>query len=299
MSQHTDLVPCSNCGAPVLTNLAECMFCEQKDPGKVGANALGLRWLKLKYSVLKQQRELTDSIRLPSWMQPLDEIGATTNFLIAICVGLYLVALLADAVSTGDLISNGFLAPSNQILARMGTAGRWGVSNGRAWGVITAIYLHGGVLHLLGNMVVLWRFGNSVDNLFGRNQYFLIFTFSGLAGSLLTTMRGTQFAVGASGAIFGLLGALIVYWAQDGSPYAKKMMQQIAIYTLVIFIFGASTSNVDNTGHLGGFIGGVGIAYVLRTQLYRTPETLFARAAQACVGLTIVAFTLSLVIPLP
>ena len=300
MSNHSDLVPCSKCGAPVLTNLAECMFCGQIDPGKVGATAIGRRWLTFKYDLLKRQRILTRRLRnieLPSWIQPLDDIGATTNLLIAICVALYIAALGFDAFSTTDTASN-IITPSNEILARMGMAGRGAVLTGRFWGMLTAVYLHANLLHLLMNMIVLWRFGNSVENLFGRNQYFLIFTISGLSGTLFTTALGTFYSVGASGAIFGLLGALAYYWFQDGSEYGRAMMRQIGIFAILIFVMGATTPNVDNPGHLGGFLGGIGTAYLLRNSIYPASHPIYARAAQLCLALTLVAFLLSTIIPI-
>ena len=297
MSEHPDLVPCSNCGAPVLTNLAECMFCQQKDPGKMGATAIGRSWLQLKFKLRRQRRQVERTVRgveLPSWAQPLHEAGAVTTRLIIVCVALYMAALVFDALGS---TSGSFLSPSSEILIRMGMAGRGAFITGRPWGLITAIYLHGGFLHLLMNMVVLWRFGHSVEMLFGRNQYFLIFTLSGLVGTLLTTLLGTPYSVGASGAIFGLLGALVIYWMQDGSPYAKQMMQQIAIFAIVTFLLGASTPNTDNYGHLGGFLGGLGVAYALRLSPLYAGHPFFTRAAQACLFLTIAAFTLSIAIP--
>ena len=299
MSKHSDLVPCSKCGAPVLTNLAECMFCGQKDPGKMGANAIGRRLLTVKYNLQKRRRNTERNLRnveLPSWMQPLDEIGATTNLFIIVCVALYVVALVFDALGAGGT-AGGVLSPSGEILARMGMAGRAPVQTGRPWGLLTAIYLHANVLHLLGNMIVLWRFGNSVETLFGRTQYFLIFTISGLFGTIFTTLLGTFASVGASGAIFGLLGALVYYWLQDGSPYGRMMMRQIAVFAVVIFLLGATTPNVDNPGHLGGFIGGIATAYLLRNNPYPSTHPVYVRAAQVCLGLTLIAFLLSAIIP--
>ena len=86
-------------------------------------------------------------------------------------------------------------------------------------------------------------------------------------------------------------------YKRDDMLETKQMMQQIAIFAIVTFLLGASTPNTDNYGHLGGFLGGLGVAYALRLSPLYAGHPFFTRAAQACLFLTIAAFTLSIAIP--
>jgi rhomboid protease GluP len=174
------------------------------------------------------------------------------------CIALYAIALLLDlsnVFSFNNLFS--LLSPSTQSLFDLGMGGRIPIQQGRWWTLITATYLHGSLLHILFNMLWLRQIGPWVEELFGISRFFMIYTFAGLSGSLVSAVAGTSFFVGASGAVFGLFGALIYYGWHRGGTFGRTIFRQMIIWAAIGFFLGFTARGVDNWGHFGGFIGGV------------------------------------------
>ncbi len=184
---------------------------------------------------------------------------------VLICVVLYVLALLLD-FSGLSLLEGGIfnlLSPSGESLYKLGMGGVIPMAEGRWWTLITATYLHGSILHIGFNMLWLRRIGPLVEELFGASRFWIIYTISGLTGSIVTTIAGTGFFVGASGAIFGLFGALIYYGRHRGGTFGSNIFRQMLIWAGIAFVFGFMATGVDNWGHLGGFLGGIAVAVLL------------------------------------
>jgi len=182
--------------------------------------------------------------------------------IVLFCVSLYVLALLLDISGLSAISMNIFnlLRPTDESLYKLGMGGRIPMATGRWWTVITATYLHGSLLHIGFNMLWLRRIGPLVEELFGASRFWIIYTISGLSGSILTTLMGTNFFVGASGAIFGLFGALIYYGRHRGGTFGSNIFRQMLIWAGIAFLFGFLAAGVDNWGHLGGFLGGLAIS---------------------------------------
>lgn len=214
-------------------------------------------------------------LSIPILNDLISEKIAIVDGIVLICIVLYVLALLLDFSSLslfGGSIFN-LLSPVNESLYKLGMGGRIPMAAGRWWTLITATYLHGGILHIGFNMLWLRRIGPLVEELFGASRFWIIYTISGLAGSILTTIMGTPFFVGASGAIFGLLGALIYYGRHRGGTFGSNIFRQMLIWAGFLFFFGFLSARVDNWGHLGGFLGGLAVAAILGYQ-ERSRQTL-------------------------
>lgn len=125
--------------------------------------------------------------------------------------------------------------------------------------LFTSIFLHAGVLHLLCNLYSLYVIGPQAESFYGKIKYLIIFIFSGISGSLLSTALSGNNAVGvgASGAIFGLLGA-ILYFGYHYRVYLGNVLKSQIIPLIILNLFiGFSFSGIDNFAHIGGLIGGV------------------------------------------
>lgn len=125
--------------------------------------------------------------------------------------------------------------------------------------LITSIFLHGGLVHLLCNMYSLYVIGPQLESFFGKIKYSIIFIGSGIIGNLLTLafLQDTYVSVGASGAIFGLLGAL-VYFGYHYRVYLSGVMKsQIIPLILLNLVIGFMITSINNLAHIGGLIGGV------------------------------------------
>jgi membrane associated rhomboid family serine protease len=200
-----------------------------------------------------------------------------TFTLIGINVGVYLLELLLGGQFNGtgnSIYENGVL---------FGPA----VANGDWWRLITAAFLHYGILHLGLNMLVLWFIGPPLEQYFGHARYLLVYVVSGLAGSAGALIASPNvLTVGASGAIWGLMGAAVVLEARRIYVFGGQAIG------LVVFnlIFTLLVPGVSLGGHVGGGIGGA-VAALAFSSLRRTPA--LATLAVAAVGVFSVALAVS------
>lgn len=140
------------------------------------------------------------------------------------------------------------------------------VKNGEVYRLIAYMFLHGGILHIGLNMYSLYVVGSKVEDFFGKWKYLVIYLISGISGGLLSiALNGNVVSVGASGAIFGLFGALL-YFAYSYRGYIGAMIRSqilpIVIYNLLMGFF---IPGIDMWGHIGGLIGGLITANMLGT----------------------------------
>jgi membrane associated rhomboid family serine protease len=217
---------CSECGRPICT---ECMT----------VAPVGLRCPDHSGKPQGVAR-VRSSVRRASYAGT----GAlVTKALIALNVAVY----LAELGQGGDV--NGF----GSSIFNHGYLRAQEVASGDWWRLLTAAFLHYGPFHLGLNMLALWWFGAPLEEALGRGRYLLLYLVSGLAGSAGALLLSPNVAtVGASGAIFGILGAALVLERQ-GTPVFGGALTLIVIN--LVFTF--SVGNISVGGHLGGLAGGI------------------------------------------
>lgn len=134
---------------------------------------------------------------------------------------------------------------------------RYFIVHGEYYRLITGIFLHNGVIHLMCNMYSLYVIGTQLESFLGKVKYLIVYLLSGLAGSVLSIFFSNSYSVGASGAIFGLLGSLI-YFGYHYRVYLDSVIKS-QIIPLIIFnlMLGFTLRGIDNWAHIGGLIGGV------------------------------------------
>jgi len=151
------------------------------------------------------------------------------------------------------------------------------------WRLVTAMFLHAGVLHLLLNGLMMFMFGRILEVHFGFLRTFAVFVFSGIAGNIASALVYRQgLSVGASSTVFGMIGAVLMMFiiAKDlwHPVWRKKQIQNLVFLLLLNLLLGFSMSMIDNAAHIGGFIGGIffgwfflvfGSAGVFRTWVVR------------------------------
>jgi membrane associated rhomboid family serine protease len=167
-----------------------------------------------------------------------------TKALIGVNVLFYLVG-----VAQGSGISS----PDGSFYRKLWLYGPW-VADGEWWRLVTSAFLHASLLHIIFNMLALWWIGGPIEAAIGRWRFLAIYAVSGLAGSAGALLaKPESVTVGASGAIFGLLGAmLVIQWQQTGSiggPALTLILVNLAITFAV--------PNISYGGHIGGLVGGV------------------------------------------
>jgi len=170
------------------------------------------------------------------------------------CISLYAAALLLqpEALLSGrGLLS--FLSPGNRALYQLGMTGGAAWSLGWWWTILTANYLHGGLLHIFFNMMWVRNLAPVSTEVYGPARTFVVFNLSGAAGFYVSNVMSGVPTIGASGGIFGLLAALIVYGRRRGSSMMSSQLWQWAI---ILGVFGFIMPGINNWAHAGGFAGG-------------------------------------------
>lgn len=199
----------------------------------------------------------------------LRSVGADFGFgplVMGACVTLYVVTLLmsGNAIRMDGIMS--LLAPSTPVLFLFGASGAIPVFTfNRWWTVLSAGWLHAGLLHIFMNMYWVRQMAPAMTDILGPSRTVIIYTVGGVAGFALSSfagaflpaipfLHGAGFTVGASAPVFGLIGALYHY-GRTSSSLAKQMAQSIMIQA-VLFGVVMGNSGIDNFAHLGGFAGG-------------------------------------------
>jgi rhomboid protease GluP len=160
---------------------------------------------------------------------------------------------------------SGALASAASIIAA-GALHRASVLEGEVWRLLTAIYLHGSPTHLLGNCMMLYVLGMGVQHGFGWARTLLLYHVAGLCGSILSVVLTPGPGVGASGAIFGLSAAIVVFFYRFRHRFFLRD-KRIGFVPLVWAMWSVGTGfldpTIDNYAHIGGFVGGALMAAVL------------------------------------
>ncbi len=168
-----------------------------------------------------------------------------------VLMGICLVAFLAM-----EILGNG--SNDSQTLLRFGANLDILVKSGDYYRLLTAVFLHIGILHLVCNMYALYIIGPQIESFFGKWKYLLIFIVSGISGNLLSmAFSHNIISAGASGAIFGLLGAMLYFGYNYRSYLGNVMRSQIIPIIVLNLFFGFISTGIDNFAHIGGLIGGI------------------------------------------
>ncbi len=163
------------------------------------------------------------------------------------------------------------------------------------WRLVTAGFLHGGLLHILFNMYALFIIGTQVEQLFGTPRYLVIYFASNVGGFWLSARMNPILSIGASAGIMGLIGAVVAFGHVSGTPVGRMIRNQylglLAINLVWGFLPGMA---VDNWAHVGGFLAGLGIAWVSGTPMRSTQaqEGMWRALAAGCVLITAYCFYL-------
>jgi rhomboid protease GluP len=275
----TGSVVCPSCGSLVGVRDDKCYMCGRANPGLFGFG--------------------------PALRRFGTEFGFA-QFVVTACIVLWAATLLLSGGGLsggGNLLSA--LSPTNQVLFVFGASGAVPVfAAGRWWTVLSAGWLHAGLLHVAMNMYWVWQMGPSITELFGPSRTVIIYTIGGVAGFTLSSVAGAYFpslpflgtagfTVGASAPVFGLIGALYHY-GRTTSSAVKQMAVSIMLQALV---FGLLVRGIDNYAHIGGFLGGyLTSAFLNPMTRERGDHTIIALA---CLVATVIAIVVSIVTGLP
>jgi len=174
-----------------------------------------------------------------------------------------LVAIYALQVRSGSLASEAAIVDSGALV-------RSRVIEGEYWRMFSATLLHGGLDHLIGNCAALYILGMAGEHALGAWRMLLLYVASGLAGSLASVLAGPGPSVGASGAICGLMGGVVLILFRHRHIYhvrSKEIAVVLAAWAGYTILTGAIDPNIDNWAHLGGLIGGALVSLGIQPRL--------------------------------
>ena len=224
--------PCPRCGRLIGSTESTCTWCGAGRPG-----------------VFAKLAALTRGGRDGQWQ---------VNAIIAANVFYYLLSLLFSTQRGLAMNPLNFLSPDQTSLLLLGATGSVPILDlGRFWTLISASYLHGGLLHLFFNMMALRQIGPWVSAEFGPNRTFIIYTLSGVCGYLASCLAGVPFTIGASASVCGLIGALFFFGKSRGGSYGAVVSREVSGWLISLVLFGLVMPGINNWGHGGGIVGGV------------------------------------------
>ncbi len=187
-----------------------------------------------------------------------------TNIILGAIIAVFVLQIFKDGGLEG--LASSF---SNQTLYDLGALQANAVQRGEWWRLFTVMFLHANAVHILFNGYALYLIGRQLEAYYGSTRLVLIYFLCGLSGGIASfglNLHGNELAVGASGAIFGLFGALAAFFGRNrrqlGSAGARQF-QSLLILIVINLVIGASIPNIDNLAHMGGLVSGLILGYVL------------------------------------
>lgn len=181
-----------------------------------------------------------------------------------------------------------FFSPDQTSMLLLGATGTVPIERfGRFWTLLSANYLHGGLLHIFFNLMALRQIAPWVTREYGASRMFIIYTLGGVSGFSLSYLAGVPFTIGASAAVCGLIGSLLYYGRSRGGAYGAAVYREVSGWVVGLVLFGLIFPGINNWGHGGGIIGGLLLGKALGYE-ERGGETQGHRVvAMICAGVTI------------
>lgn len=180
-----------------------------------------------------------------------------TEWLIGINVFMFLLTQLVTMTGGNGLV-------------RLGAKVNILISLGEYWRLLTSMFLHADIMHLVFNMLALFILGRDIERFFGKKKFLVIYFISGLIGSALSYLIVPNVSVGASGAIFGLMGANLFLYKINPTVYKRIYGSDFLILIGVNLVIGFIRPNIDMAGHIGGLIGGFITAFAVGLNFEKT-----------------------------
>jgi len=259
---------CPHCRAFITVNDRTCPYCNER----VGPRAI--------------------DIRSPSPILGglISHARFNTVIILLINFGLYIATVLFSLRRVGN--SDALMGLDSYTLRAFGAMYEPAIREGQWWRLVTAGFLHGGLLHILMNSWVLFDLGAQVEEVYGASRMLVMYFVSTIFGFYVSSIFHLL-SVGASAGLMGLIGAMIALGTRHGTEMGRAMRGQYVRWAVYIILFGLLPGlGVDNAAHIGGLAAGFGIGYLAGTPRYEgsPTERLWRVGAYVCIALTAVSF---------
>jgi rhomboid protease GluP len=198
----------------------------------------------------------------PRW---LSDPALLVKTVIGLNIGMLALALVLDPDAAGIHINPLLLlSPSDQSLLVLGATGTIPIDRfHRWWTLLSANYLHSGIVHIFFNMAAFRQLAAVVLREYGNSRMFAIYTLGGVFGFAVSYFAGIPLTVGASAGVCGLVGAILYYGRSRGGHYGLALYKQVGLWVIIMFAFGFLVPGINNWGHGGGIAGGIVCGWLL------------------------------------
>ncbi|MBW2631820.1 MAG: rhomboid family intramembrane serine protease [Deltaproteobacteria bacterium] len=262
--QHSEKksILCPNCRKLINRDEPYCPYCGLSKPGSVWKKTTPSNLLHSPYDMIK--------------------------VIIYVNIAFYIFSLLLNPGALG-LSANplAFLSPSNNSLLLLGATGTIPIDKLHWWWtLLSASYLHGGLLHIAFNMLALRQLGTFVLREYGVNRFFVIYTVTGIAGFYLSYLAGVSLTIGASASICGLIGAMLYYGKSRGDIYGQAIYKQVMGWVVGLALIGFMIPGINNWGHGGGIVSGILLGFLMGYNEKHRENQLHRVLATICILLT-------------
>ncbi|UCH20257.1 MAG: rhomboid family intramembrane serine protease [Deltaproteobacteria bacterium] len=281
MNDKRHSILCPNCRKLISVDELRCPYCGTRRPGSWWKNNL--------------------------WTQSYYGPEQLVKTIIYINLAIYFISLIfiprASSLSLNPLT---FLSPDSFSLLLLGATGTESIDRfplylkaagitpllidrvTRLWTLLSANYLHGGVLHIFFNMFALRQLALLVVREYGPFRMIVIYTFGGVIGFWVSYLAGVGLTIGASAAVCALIGALLYYGKSRGGVYGHAIYRQIGGWAVGLFLFGLLVPGINNWGHGGGIVAGALLGFVLKYQEKAQENIVHKSIAAVCVIVTLI-----------
>ena len=234
---------------------------------------------------------------VPTALISFDKLSESHNFfslvILTINIALFVLMSIVEVRNGGG--GEAFIkSASNGVLNDFGALVPSLIREGQWWRLVTFNFLHIGLMHLMFNSSALYSIGPQVEGIFGSQKFVFAYVGTGTASAFASYLFLPNNSAGASGAIFGLIGLMAVYGYELGGSFGRGLMRQMLIWAGIGIVFGFFIG-ANNVAHVGGFVAGAALGFVLKPD---PPSTVSSTArwnatAIACVGLVAVSFVMA------
>jgi len=225
-----------------------------------------------------------------------DDADRLVKTIIYMNIGMFVLSILMNPFST-NLSFNPFtfFSPELNSLLLLGATGTVPIDQfHRWWTLVSANYLHGGILHIAFNMIALKQLSPVVIHEYGSRRMIVIYTLGGVIGFWASYLAGVKFTIGASAAVCSLMGAILYFGKSRGGAYGQAIYKQVAGWAVTLFIFGFLVPGINNWGHGGGMVGGALLGYLLGYQDRKPAGAFHKTLGMICVVLTVLVLAWSI-----
>ena len=277
-NQQRQSILCPNCRKLISVSEQRCPYCGVSKPGSIWKNNL--------------------------WTRGFSDPRQFILTIIAVNIAMYVISLLLFANSTSlSLNPLLFLSPSDTSLLLLGATGTAPINRfqlilqatgihpieilSRWWTLVSAGYLHGGILHIAFNMLALRNLAPLVAREFGVYRMFIIYSISNVIGFWVSYLAGVSLTIGASTGILGLVGALLYFGRSRGGVYGTAIYKQLGVWVVIIFVIGFMVPVINNWGHGGGLVAGAVLGILLGYEDKKKETYLHKAIAGVCAVVTV------------